>query len=60
MIKSVLKVLLARLSIAVFIQCLLISFANMDMTEIRLLVTYWKEYLFCCVILVASYLAWRY
>lgn len=59
MIKSTLKFLLIGLSIAALIQCLLIGFENMDMTEMRLWVTYWKEYLVSIVIWAATYLAWR-
>lgn len=44
------------LIILALIWLVVISLTNIDMTEIRLLVTYWKEYLAIVIMMISAYL----
>lgn len=46
--------------VIIFIACLvygvIITFTNPDMTEMRLLLTYWKEYILMFLLMIVGYL----
>lgn len=53
--KSIKIIFSFLLIISVFIFLIKIKWSNPDMTDTRLLMTYWKEYIISCILLLIGY-----
>lgn len=56
-LKNSLAILIAILMIIIVIYCAKLKFTNPDMTEMRLVMTFWKEYLISSALLLIGYFA---
>lgn len=59
MIKRILQFILLGLSAVALAWGIAIGYINMDMTDTRLMVTYWKEFLMTIAIFAVTYYAWK-